>query len=132
MERNQKWEIPHSVLERPTLCFNSCNNRKSKVKLWPFGTRKRKKRAFFVALIFSEDNLFNIYVLCQCIVYWIHFQNIHTFTNQKHYFLHFFHAFQHEKVPCFSTRFFFKPVLFFKNHRLLKFVTFYKRNWPSF
>ena len=28
-------------------------------------------------------HFFNIWVLSQCIVYWIHFQNIHTFTYQK-------------------------------------------------
>ena len=33
--------------------------------------------------ILSEGNISNICVLSQCIVYWIHLQNIHTFTYQK-------------------------------------------------
>ena len=44
---------------------------------------KEKRIAFFVPFIFSEGNFFNICVLLQCIVYWIHFQNIHTFTYQN-------------------------------------------------
>ena len=35
----------------------------------------------------SKGNFFKTCVLSQCIVYWIHFQNIHTFTYQKA-FLH--------------------------------------------
>ena len=42
-----------------------------------------KKRAFFVPLILFEGNFFNICVWSQCITYWIHFQNIQTFTYQK-------------------------------------------------
>ena len=80
---NWKWKIPHTVLERRTLCFSSYKNRKLKVKLWWVGARERKKRAFFVPFILSEGIFFNICVLSQCIVYWIHFQNIHTFTYPK-------------------------------------------------
>ena len=32
-ERNQKWKMPHTVLEIQTLCFSSYKNRKLKVKL---------------------------------------------------------------------------------------------------
>ena len=46
-------------------------------------SRKKKKEAFFVPFILSEGTFFHICVLYQCIVYWIHFQNIHTFTYQK-------------------------------------------------
>ena len=73
----------HCFRERESLCFSSYKNRKLKVKLWWVGARERKKRAFFVPFILSEGNFFNICVLSQCIVYWIHFQNIHTFTYQK-------------------------------------------------
>ena len=45
--------------------------------------RKRKKRAFFVPFILSEGNFFDICVLSQCIVYRIHFQDMHTFRYQK-------------------------------------------------
>ena len=68
---------------RRTLCFSSYDNRKLKLKLWWVGARERKKRAFFILLILSEAIFFNIFVLSQCIVYWIHFQNIHTCSYQK-------------------------------------------------
>ena len=82
-KQNQKRKIPHAVLERRTLCFNAYRNRKLKVKLWWIGVRERKKRAFFLPFILSEGNFINNCVLSQCIVYWIHFQNNHTFTYQK-------------------------------------------------
>ena len=83
MKRNQKWKIPHTILERRALCFSSYKNRKLEVKLWWVGGRERKKRAFFVPFIFSERNFCSICGLPQCIVYWILFQNIYTFTYQK-------------------------------------------------
>ena len=43
----------------------------------------KEKKAFFVPFILPEGISFNICVLTQCIVYWIHFQNIQTFTSQK-------------------------------------------------
>ena len=52
-------------------------------EMWCAGARKRKKRAFFVPFILLEGNSFKIFVLPQCILYWIHFQNMHTFTYQK-------------------------------------------------
>ena len=44
---------------------------------------RKKKRTFFVPFILSEENFFNICVLFQCIVYWIHSKNTHTFTYRK-------------------------------------------------
>ena len=82
-KQNRKWKTPHTVLESRTLCFSSYKNQKLNVKLWWVGARKRKKSAFFASFILSEENVFNICVLSQCIVYWIHFQNIHTFRFQK-------------------------------------------------
>ena len=52
-------------------------------KLWWVWACERKKRAIFVPFILSKENFFRICVLSQCMVYWIHFQNIHTFTYQK-------------------------------------------------
>ena len=72
-------EKSHTVLERQILCFSSYKNRILKVKLWWVGARE-KKRAFFVRFILIERNFC---VLFQWIAYWIHFQNIHTFTWQK-------------------------------------------------
>ena len=84
MKRNRKWKIPHIVLERRNLFFSSRKNRKSKVKLWWVGARERKKRAFLYRFFFlPKGNFFKICILSQCIVYWTHFQNIHTFTYQK-------------------------------------------------
>ena len=92
--------MPHTVLERRALCFSSLKHRKLKVKLWWAGARQRKK-VYFVPFINSKRNFFNICVLAQCIVYWIHFQNIYicvyiymyiynfTYQQKKHYFIHF-------------------------------------------
>ena len=81
-ETQLKMKNSHTVLDRQTLGFSSYENRKLEVKLWSVGVCERKKRAFFVPFILSEGNFFNICVLSQCIVYWIHFPNIHTFTYQ--------------------------------------------------
>ena len=86
-KRNRKWEIPHTILERPTLSFSSCTNCKLKVKLCWVGARERRKRAIFVLHTLWEGNYVNIFVSTQCLAYWIHFQNIHTFVYQKA-FLH--------------------------------------------
>ena len=56
MERNQKW----------------------KIQKW-----KKKRGHFLYCLFCPKDFFFNICVLSQFIVYWVHFQNIHTFTYQK-------------------------------------------------
>ena len=69
---NQKSKIPHTILERRSLGFNSHKNYKLKVKLWWVGARQRITTVFFY-----------ICVLSQCIVHWIHFQNIHTFTYRE-------------------------------------------------
>ena len=82
-KQNWKWKIPNTFLERQTLCFSSYQNHKLKVELWWVGVCERTTRAFFVPFILSEQNFFKICVLSQCIVYWIRFQNIHTFTYQK-------------------------------------------------
>ena len=77
-------------MENPTHSFRETNlvlylikNRKSKEKLWWVGACERKKNAFSVRFILSKGNIFNICVLYQCILYWILFQNIHTFQYQK-------------------------------------------------
>ena len=65
------------------MCFSSYINSKLKLKLWWAGARKRKESAFFVTFIFFEGDFFNIWVLSQCVVYLINFQNIYNFTYQK-------------------------------------------------
>ena len=72
-ENETEWKIANpTILERRTLCFSSYKNRKLKVKLWWVGARERKKRAFFVPFILLEGKFLEIYILSQCIVYWIH------------------------------------------------------------
>ena len=78
LKRNRKWKIPHIFFKRRTLCCNS----KLKVKLWLAGAWEWKKRAFFVPFIFSEETFLSICGLSQYIVYWINYQNIHTFKYQ--------------------------------------------------
>ena len=58
-------------------------NYELKVKLWWGGARERKKSAFFVTFILSEGNFFNVWVLSQCLAYWINFENLHAFTYLK-------------------------------------------------
>ena len=83
MKRNRKWKIPCIFLDRRTLCFPSYKNCKLKIKVWWVRGRKKEKRAFFLSFILSEGIFFKICVLPQRQVYWIHFQNIYTFTYQK-------------------------------------------------
>ena len=73
----------HTVLERRTLCFSSYKNRKLKGKLWWVGAREKKRGHFLYRLFCPEEIFFNICILSNCMVYWIYFQNIHTFTCQK-------------------------------------------------
>ena len=77
---NRKWKIPHTVLERRTLCFSSYKNPKMKLELWWVGARERIKRHFlyhlfcpkkiFLTFVFYLDLLcikytFRIYILLQ-------------------------------------------------------------------
>ena len=84
MKRNPKSKIPHTVLEKRTLCFSSYKNRKLKIKLSCVGAYERKKGHFCNVFFFlSEGNFFKVCVLSQCIVYLIHFQNIYIITYQE-------------------------------------------------
>ena len=79
-KHNRKWKIQHTVLKRRTSCF-----------------AKEKKRVLLLTFILSEGNFFNMCVLSKCILYWINFENIYTFTFfligkkliKKHYFIYF-------------------------------------------
>ena len=44
---------------------------------------RKKKDGIFCTVYFVRKFFFNICVLFRCVVYWIHFQNIHAFTYQK-------------------------------------------------
>ena len=71
----------HTVLN--TLCFSSHKNRKLKGKLWWVGVREKKEGIFCIVCFVRRKFFFNICILSNCMVYWIYFQNIHTFTYQK-------------------------------------------------
>ena len=47
---------------------------------------QKKKDCIFCTVYFVQRRFFNIGVLSQCIVYWVHFQNIVTFTFTKTWF----------------------------------------------
>ena len=64
MERNQKWKIPHTVLERQTLFFSAYKNRKFKVKLWWVGACERKKEGIFCNVYFAQRIFFLTFVFC--------------------------------------------------------------------
>ena len=44
---------------------------------------QKKKESIFCTVYFGRRKPFNIWLLSQCMVYWINFQNIYTFTNQN-------------------------------------------------
>ena len=79
-EIESKTENSTQVSERRTLCFSSYKNRKLKVNLWWVGVCERKKLASFVPFFFTQRKFFLTFVFY---LYWIYFQNIHTFTYQK-------------------------------------------------
>ena len=82
-ETESKMEnTPHSFRET-NLVFQFIWELQIKSKAVMGWRSKKKQRAFFVTSILPKGHFFNICVLSQCIVYWIHFQNIHTFTYQK-------------------------------------------------
>ena len=74
-----------SKMENPTHSFKETNLvlkliLESQIK----SKTVKQNRAFFVPFVLSKLNFFfNICISSQCIVHWIHFQNIHTFTYQK-------------------------------------------------
>ena len=109
-KRNRKWKIPHRLLERLILCFSSYKSREWTVKLWWVAARERQKRAFFLTFILSEGHFFNICVLFQCIVYWLNFQNIHTFTYQKT-ILHTLFLLVFKTVESLRCIFYYPPLL---------------------
>ena len=44
---------------------------------------RKKKEGIFCTVYFVRRKFFNICVLSHCIVYWIQFQNMHSFTYQE-------------------------------------------------
>ena len=59
MKWNQKWKIPHTALERWTLCFSSYKNCKLKVKPWWAGAPLKKKEGIF-CIVYFVRRIFNV------------------------------------------------------------------------
>ena len=78
-----KLENPIQSFRETILSFSSYKVCELEVRLRWVVTRERRKRAFFVSLILPEGIFFSICVLFQCLVNWINFHNICTFTYQK-------------------------------------------------
>ena len=56
-KRNRKWKIPHTVLERWTLCLSSYNNRKFKVKQCDELELAKEKRGHFLYCWFCPKGM---------------------------------------------------------------------------
>ena len=83
-KRNRKWKIPYTLLETQTLSWWT----------WWAGVHKRKKMAYFMTLVLSKGNFRSVYILSQCIEYWINFQNIKNISLiKKHYLMPLFACF---------------------------------------
>ena len=79
-----KMENPHIVLERLTLCFSWYKNRQLKKNCDEMELAKEKRGHFLYCLFCPKEIFFEfVSTLFVCKVYWIHFQNIHTFTYLK-------------------------------------------------
>ena len=52
-------------------------------------SRKRKHGVFCAVYFVQRKFFFNICISSHCIMPWIHFHNINTFTHRKHYFIYF-------------------------------------------
>ena len=79
-----KMENPHTVLERLTLCFSWYKNRQLKKNCDEMELAKEKRGHFLYCLFCPKEIFFEfVSTLFVCKVYWIHFQNIHTFAYQK-------------------------------------------------
>ena len=51
--------------------------------MYRWSSRKKKEDIFYTIYFVRRKFFFNIFVLSQCIVHWIQFQNTHTFTYPK-------------------------------------------------
>ena len=79
-----------SKMENLTHIFREKNFVLQLIKEWQIKSKtvvswnlRKREKCIFCTVCFVQRNIFNIFVLSQCIVYWTHFQNIHTFTYQK-------------------------------------------------
>ena len=97
-EADLKMENPTRIFKETNLhffitfktCFSSYNKCKLKVKLWWVGDLEGKKENTFCTFVFSEGNFLRFVFYLSVESIWIHFQNLHTFTKFRHYFIRFY------------------------------------------
>ena len=84
-ETESKMENTTHRLERRTLCFSSYKNRKLKVKLMRWSSRKKKEGIFCTVYFVGREVFRDLYFISMYSVLntLIYFQNIHTFYITK-------------------------------------------------
>ena len=82
-ETESKMENPAHSFRETNLVLQFIWESQIKSKTVMSWSSRKKKEDIFCTAYFVQRNFFSICVLSKCIVYWIHFQNIHTFTYQK-------------------------------------------------
>ena len=79
-ETESKMENPTQSFRETNLVLQVIQELQMKSKTVMSWSSQKKKRGIFCTVYFSEQIFFEICVLYQCIVCWIHFQNMRTFT----------------------------------------------------
>ena len=103
-KRNWKWKISHSFRET-NLVFQLIQELQIKSETVVSWSSRKKNKNIFCTVYFARRNFFfNICVSSPCIVYWINFQNIHTFEYQKA-FLHTLFCLFLKSLEAFSLSF---------------------------
>ena len=104
-ERESKMENPTHSFRETNLVLQVISESQIKSKTTMSWNSQKKKESTFCTVYFVRRKFFSICVLSQYIVYWIHFQNIHTFTYEKNYFIHFCcFFFKSSKAFCVSLK----------------------------
>ena len=87
-EAESKMENPRHSFRETSLVFQDIYESQIKSKIL-MNWSSWKKRGHFLYCLFYPKEISLTFFLSQCVAHWIHFQNIHTFIYQKHYFIHF-------------------------------------------
>ena len=82
-ETESKMENPTHSFRDTKLVLQLIQESQIKSKSIMSWSSRRKKEGIFCDVYFAQREFFKNCVLSQYIVYWIHFQNIHTFSYQK-------------------------------------------------
>lgn len=65
-------------------------NLELKIHFWWVEAHKKKKSAIFITSILPYTNFGSVFILYQCIEYWINIQNIYSFMYQKMWLFYLF------------------------------------------